>query len=268
MSGRRRMALLAAGAVIAAAGVGTGLALAGPARTSGTTETVTADTAALAGDAHSAPVWMTSAGGYSTMMSRYGTGANTGSRTMGGGMMGGTMMRGSEMGGVMGRVLDGLPGPRVGTSEAEAYAHAVPAGAVVDRAHNRITFTSRTVSVSIVAVADVRASDRFEVAGMFDPELVVPHGAQVTLRLVNSDPDAAHGIVVSTPDTAKVWMPMMSGSAAFPGAAIWALGEADSRGAAMATTSFTVSTAGDFTYLCPVPDHALQGMFGRLTVVG
>jgi uncharacterized cupredoxin-like copper-binding protein len=101
---------------------------------------------------------------------------------------------------------------------------------------------------------------------MTDPQIVVPAGAQVTLRLINADTDMAHGIVVTSTDAAGAWMPMMKSAEAVPGAAIWALGAADSSGAPTETTAFTAATAGTYTYLCPVPGHSQQGMYGTLTV--
>ncbi len=259
MSGRRRIAFGVVGAVIAAAGVGTGLALA-----TSSPNSATASTAALTGTAQAAPPWMTSQDGYTGMMNRYGGTAP--SHGMPGGMMGRGMYGGTDMGTVMGRVLDTTPVARMSAADATAQARAVPAGAVVDTAHNRLTFATRTVSLTIVAAPDAQAMFRFEVAGMSNPQIVVPTGAYITLRLINADTDMAHGIVVTSSDAAGAWMPMMTSAEAIPGAAIWALGDADSSGAPTETTVFTAATAGTYTYLCPVPGHAQQGMYGTLTV--
>ncbi len=73
-------------------------------------------------------------------------------------------------------------------------------------------------------------------------------------------------MVTATSGAETSWMPMMTSALAFPGAAIWALGQADSTGAPTATTSFTANTTGTYTYLCTSPGHTQQGMHGTLTV--
>ena len=225
------------------------------------------------------------AGGYSTMMGSGGygrggmmngwTGSGTGSGTWtGGGMMNGYgpgMMGGSatgtNMGAMMGRMLANVAGPRVSTAQAAADANAVPPGASVDVAGNRLIFTGDTVILTLVAGTNEKNDYAFEAAGLTNPQIVVPAGARVTLRLVNADTDTAHGVLVTTTDTAATtWMPMMTSTVAFPGAAIWALGVAGSSGAPTATTSFTAATPGTYTYLCAVPGHAQQGMHGTFTV--
>lgn len=216
-------------------------------------------------------------GGYSTMMGsgNYGRGGMMGNWTgtgtgpgSGTGMMGGSgAFNGNGMGAMMGRVLANASGSRVSTAEAAAAANTTPSGASVDAAHNRLTFTGDTVTLTLVAGADEKNSYTFEAAGLTNPQLIVPAGARVTLRLVNADSDMAHGVLVTATDAASTsWMPMMTSAAAFSGSAIWALGEADSSGAPTATTSFTATTSGTYTYLCPVPSHAQQGMSGAFTV--
>jgi rusticyanin len=131
-----------------------------------------------------------------------------------------------------------------------------------------VAFTGRAVTLTVVAGPAGQSMYTFEIAGLSDPAISVPAGAQVTLRFVNADTDMAHGIVLTATDRAasEAWMPMMNAAPAFHRAALWALGEADSSGAPTATAQFTASTAGTFTYLCPVPGHAQQGMTGTLTV--
>lgn len=221
-------------------------------------------------------------GGYSNMMgtgtSGYGGMMNgwtgNGSSGTGTGMMGGSgtaMMGGSaagiNMGSMMGRALANASGPHVSTAQAAADATTVPAGASVDATHNRLTFTGNSVTLTLVAGTDEKNDYAFKVAGLTNPQIIVPASTRVTLRLINADADTAHGVLVTTTDAANTsWMPMMTSTVAFPGSAIWALGEADSSGAPTATTSFTAATAGTYTYLCTVPGHTQQGMHGTLTV--
>jgi uncharacterized cupredoxin-like copper-binding protein len=200
------------------------------------------------------------AGGYSTMM-----GSGTSGR---GGMMGDWTGAGSiNMGSMMGRALANTSGSRMSTAQAAAESNAVPASASVDATRNRLTFTGNIVTLTLVVGTDEQNDYSFKVAGLTNPQIIVPAGARVTLRLINADADMAHGVLVTANSAADTsWMPMMTSTAAFSGSAIWALGEADSSGASTATTSFSATAPGSYTYLCPVPSHAQQGMHGAFTV--
>lgn len=120
--------------------------------------------------------------------------------------------------------------------------------------------------MGVAAGPDAQAEYRFEAAGMTDPQIVVPTGARVALSLVNADADMAHGIAVVPLDAAGAWMPMMNSAEAFAGAAIWALGDCGPSGLPIASSVFTADHAGTYAYLCPVPGHSRQGMYGTLTV--
>jgi rusticyanin len=275
----KRVPAIALGALLAAAGLGAGLASA-YSGTSGppvqASATGTAGPAAGQDSGQPAPAWMTSYGGYAAMMGRYGGAYGMmGGSGPSGGMMGGTgggpngtVYSGTDMSRIMGGVPAAAPGLRISAAQAQAEAAAVPAGARVDTAANTVAFAGRAVTLTAVAGPDGRSMYTFEVAGLTDPAISIPAGAQITLRFVDADTDMAHGIVVTAADpaTAAAWMPMMNAAPAFPGAAIWALGESGSTGAPTATTSFTAATPGTYTYLCPVPGHAQQGMYGTLTV--
>ncbi|MHB1612779.1 MAG: sulfocyanin-like copper-binding protein [Actinomycetes bacterium] len=263
---RRRVAALVAAAVLAAGGLGAGLAL------------------SLGGSPSSAG---SSYDYYRSVMGRYGAGSMMGGPsgpTTGrfgyGWMMGGTgapgWMRGqslpgfmmgasSDPGKVMGRLFADAPGPRISPAEATRLGNAVPAGASRDRAANRLTFTTQSVRLVVVASPSMPA-ERFRIAGMVDPTVVVAAGAHVHVELVNADEDMAHGLVVTTSGAASSWMPMMTAAPAFPGAALWFLGETTSAGMHTGTLSFGAASPGTYQYLCPVPGHAQEGMAGTFVV--
>jgi|SRR5579875_694432 len=221
-------------------------------------------------------------GGYSMMGAGYGTsgpsvapgfpgyGWMMGGQGAPGWMMGGSlpgyMMGGShDMGKVMGQVFANAPGPRVSATEAKALGTGVPKGARVDKAAGTVTFSGQDVSFAVVASPSMPA-ENFEVAGLTDPTLVVPVGAHVDIELVNADSDMAHGLVVSGKGAGRSWMPMMTATPAFSGSALWFLGEATSAGMHAGTLSFTASSAGTYSYFCPVPGHAQEGMAGNFVV--
>ena len=107
---------------------------------------------------------------------------------------------------------------------------------------------------------------RVAIAGLTNPTIVVPAGARVSIQLINADTDMAHGLVVTSPGAATTAMPMMTAAPAFPGAALWFLGEATPAGLHTGTLTFTATTPGNYQYLCPVPGHAQKGMIGNLVV--
>jgi hypothetical protein len=69
-------------------------------------------------------------------------------------------------------------------------------GAAVDRATERITFTGSSAAFTVVA-SPAAADDRFEVAGLVNPTIVVPTNARVSIQYVNADGTSAHGLVIS-----------------------------------------------------------------------
>ena len=101
-----------------------------------------------------------------------------------------------------------------------------------------------------------------------DVTIVVPRGAQVTMTLVNADPDTAHGLVVTSTGSSSSYMPMMTTPQAFSGAAVWFLGNPTPAGMHEGSMTFTASTSGTYQYICPVPGHAQKGMVGSFIVEG
>ena len=83
---------------------------------------------------------------------------------------------------------------------------------------------------------------------------------------VNTDPDTAHGLVITSSADTSSPMPMMTSYRAFTGSALWCLGNPTADGMHTASLIFTATTPGTYHYLCPVPGHAQQGMTGTFTV--
>ena len=205
--------------------------------------------------------WMMGPSGYSWMMG----GANAPSWMRGQDLPGFMMGAGGDPGTVMGRLFADAPGPRVSPAAAARLGDAVPAGAVADRVANRLVISTKSVDLVALASPSMPA-ERFRIAGMVNPTVVVPAGAKVNIELVNADGDMAHGLVIAAQGTASSPMPMMAVAPAFPGAALWFLGESTSAGMHTGALSFTASTPGTYQYLCPVPGHAEEGMAGTFVV--
>jgi rusticyanin len=210
----------------------------------------------------SGPGGMMGHSGYAWMM-----GGDAAPGWMTGGTLPGFMMGTStDPGQIMGRFFADAPGSRVSPAQATALANRVLAGAVVDPATNRITFRGTSVRFAVEASPTGGPDETFRIAGLVNPTIVVPENAKVTIELVNADPDTAHGLVVTASGVGSAWMPMMTTPPAFPGAALWFLGNPTAAGLHAGNLSFTAGASGTYQYLCPVPGHAQKGMVGTLIV--
>ena len=276
---RKRIGVLVSVAVVAAAGLGAGIAAA--ATSSSAPATAAASTTASPGYSWyrsmmgryyggtmmggSSYRWMMGAPGYRWMMG----GASAPGWMRGGSLpasMAGMMGAGGDPGKIMGRLWANAPGQRVSAAGAARLGNQVPAGATVNRAARTITFT--TTSVRLVALASPAGGpdETFRIAGVVNPTLAVPAGSRVSIQVVNADSDTAHGLVVTAGTVRSSWMPMMTAYPAFPGSALWFLGNPTTAGMHAGTLTFTAATPGTYHYLCPVPGHAQKGMTGTFIV--
>ena len=275
---RKRISVLAGAAVIAAAGLGTGVAIAASS-SPGQPAAATVSASPASGASYSwyrsmmsgyysrtmmggSPGgWMMSAAGYQWM-----TGGASAPGWMRGGTLPGTMMgTRTDPGKIMGSLWANAPGSRASAAQATTLGSQIPAGARADRAANTLTFTTTTVRLTVLASPSGGPDETFRIAGMTNPAIVVPAGARVSIEVINADPDTAHGLVI-TASTAATWMPTMTQRPAFTGSALWFLGNPTSAGMPAGTLTFTAATPGSYRYLCPVPGHAQEGMAGAFTV--
>jgi len=175
-------------------------------------------------------------------------------------------MTGMDMGQMMGAMMANAPGPRVEEADAEALGNVTPTGGTIDQATNRITFQTADVRLAVLSSPDSGPDMTFRIAGLADPTVVVPQGAIVTVQFVQADKDTSHGWLLTAAKPPFSSMPMMDTWAAFAGSSATPLGDPTADGMHTETVSFTASAAGQYTYLCPVMDHAQQGMYGTLIV--
>jgi rusticyanin len=274
---RKRNTILAGVAVLAAAGLGTAVAVAAsgsPAKPAAASSSAPgypwyqsmmggyygSGSGMMGG---SSLGWMTSQAGYQWMTGGAGAPGWMRGGTLPASMMGGSA--GTDPGTVMGTLFASAPGPRVSTADAQRLGAQVPAGASIDKAARTITFTTTSVHLAVLASPSMPA-ESFRIAGMTNPTLSVPAGARVTIELVNADTDMAHGLVIMPAGTASSAMPMMTAAPAFTGSALWFLGKPTAAGTHAGTITFTATAPGSYQYLCPVPGHAREGMTGTLIV--
>ncbi len=155
--------------------------------------------------------------------------------------------------------------PLPSAAPAPTSSAAEPSGATVDPATNTLTFRSASVALTVLAAPPGGPDQTFQVAGMTDPTIVVPQGAQVTLHFINADQGMPHDWLLSTASPPFPYMAAMYGPAT-AGAFAPILGEATSSSSPSETVRFIAAEAGRFTYLCTVPGHAQEGMFGTFVV--
>jgi hypothetical protein len=171
-----------------------------------------------------------------------------------------------DMGKVMGRLWAAAPGTR-SPGQAARLGSQIPAGAVVSKVANTVTFSSRGVSLIAVASAPGGPDERFRIAGLTDPTITVAAGARVSIEVVNADPDTAHGLVITASHNVSAPMPMMTDRPAFPGRRFGFLVTPPAPGCTRARSPSKPQLQGGYRYLCPIPGHARDGMTGTLTVV-
>ena len=183
-------------------------------------------------------------------------------------MQGMMQAMGVDPGKMMGAAMASYAPQRVSPDQAAALGNAVPAGATLDQATNQITFTTNSVHFTVLASPDGAPDMTFRIAGLTDPTLVVPKGAQVSVELIQADSGESHGWLLTAAQAPFPYMAMMGAPAAFPGSFAMPLGEPVSAGMAAETITFTAGAPGQYTYLCPVPGHAQKGMHGAFIVTG
>jgi rusticyanin len=276
---RTRITALVSAAVIAAAGLGAGAAIAirGASTPAPAGATISPDGPgysyyrSMMGRYVGATMMGGSAGSYQWMMGA------AGYRWMFGGTAAPAWMRGARLpesmmgtsgnpGQVMGRLWADAPGLRVSPAQAARDGNQTPAGARIDRTARTITFTATSVHLTVLASHANGPDKTFRIAGMVNPAVTVPDGAKVSIQVINADADTAHGLVIASAAAGSEWMPMMTAAPAFPGSALWFLADTTSAGMHAATLTFTAGSPGSYRYLCPVPGHASDGMAGLFTV--
>lgn len=191
-------------------------------------------------------------------------GTNRGVPSSSDGMMGG----GSSSGGMMGGGMMGTTDARlVNGSALTALVHGGDAGAVIDPAANTVRYTTSSVTLVALASPHGKPNMTWEIDGLVNPTITVPAGARITVHLVNTDWGYMHGFELTTTPPPYPYMSMMGIANDF---LVMPLPERTTKDLATArfyarTASFTLA-GGTYYYLCPVPGHAQQGMYGRLIV--
>ena len=195
-------------------------------------------------------------------------GGNPGMSVGGGGSSAGAGFSSSSLAQSIGKqagvAMAGMAPQTVSLAQTRALSDQVPAGASVDKASNTITFTGGSVSFTVVAVPPGGPDMTFRVAGLTNPALIVPQGAQVTVQFINGDTDEAHAwMITSEQPPFSFYQPK---TPAIPGAFSGLIGDPTVGGQGASTVTFSAGAAGTYQYICPLPGHAQMGMHGAFIV--
>lgn len=120
------------------------------------------------------------------------------------------------------------------------------------------TITFRQKRIALTAVSGP-ASDMlsYRIAGLKNPTLVVPEGATLTVRFINTDDDMTHNLRFGSQHTAS------TPSVGTPDLAH----RTQSAFRAATVTVRAPEKQGTYYYFCTVPGHAQGGMWGTLRVL-
>jgi rusticyanin len=192
-------------------------------------------------------------------------GGNPGMSMGGGGAgAGSSSALAQSIGRQVGTAMAGMAPQIVSVAQTRVLGEQVPAGASVDRASNTVTFTGGSVAFTVVAVPPGGSDMTFRVAGLTNPTLIVPHGAQVTVQFINGDTDEAHAwMITSGQPPFSFYQPK---TPAISGAFSGLIGDPTASGQGASTITFQAGPAGTYQYICPMPGHAQMGMAGAFIV--
>ena len=137
-----------------------------------------------------------------------------------------------------------------------------PADASIDTRTDTITFYVTTVSFTVVAIAPGKPDMTFTVAGLTNPVIMVPRGAQVTVRFINNDTDEAHGWLVT--DNKPPFEFGQPATPAIAGAYAGIIGDPTAGDDGADTISFTASDTGKLRLHLP---HARARSDGHARVI-
>ncbi len=146
----------------------------------------------------------------------------------------------------------------------EAAEMDAPAGGLADVDWIVTDDAAQTVTINLVA-GQTNDNNNWNFNGLWNGSgsVVVPEGYEVTLNFENADPINYHSVVVMEPQASY---PAVFESAVpvFEGAETsnaTSMTESTEPGGGTETVRFVASAAGDYALVCPVPAHAVTGMW-------
>lgn len=164
---------------------------------------------------------------------------------------------------------------------AEQYVHKnEQAGTLTPK--GAVSFRGARINIPVIAVEPGKPDTTFEVHGKVNPTLIVPAGAKLHFALANADGEMPHGLDVtaSAPPYGQMpHLPMMkmsghggrmSGSGMMKkivaSTGVVGANAGNKEQFAVRETGWFTLGPGTYYYVCPIPGHAKQGMYGNIIV--
>lgn len=189
---------------------------------------------------------------------------------MGGGSSG---MMGSGNSGMMGSSGGMMNGSTTSNIPAMSNAHLQQlvkqgeVGAAINKASNTVTYTGTNVNLVALASPHGVPNMTWEIDGLVNPTITIPSGVTVHVILVNPDWGYMHGFEVTSTPPPYGQMPMMSINNDFLLPPLSQRTTQSLNSAKYYSRSGQLNLQkGTYYYLCPVPGHARQGMYGVLKI--
>ncbi|MEM4057641.1 MAG: sulfocyanin-like copper-binding protein [Thermoplasmata archaeon] len=158
--------------------------------------------------------------------------------------------------------------PKIVTNQ-ELASYSIPSNAIIEKNNNTIEFNNSNVFLLIEGgPMNAPTMYSFEIYGLYNPTILVPVGSHVTILFVNVDTDQPHNVAISRylPQYGEMMSSEMMVPYAFAGSGCPVLEPLNSQNHYSYEFSFNANVAGNFYYLCEVPGHAENGMYGSFIV--
>jgi rusticyanin len=138
----------------------------------------------------------------------------------------------------------------------------------INTATNQIRYSTQQVTLVMVGAPPGHPGEYWQADGLVNPTIVIPTGATVKVIFANGDGDKIHAWELTTSAPPYPVAPMMTVGVAASNAFLAPIPAATSNGHQWSTesTTFAAPSPGTYYYICQVPGHAEEGMWGKLIV--
>ncbi|QSO51374.1 hypothetical protein JZ785_21510 [Alicyclobacillus curvatus] len=137
--------------------------------------------------------------------------------------------------------------------------------ATINKTNNSVTYTGTDVKIVVLA-APQGQENKFVVGGLTNPTIYIAKGATVEMRLVNEDLKLPHGLAITSAQPPYESVGIFQQTGIYTGSLISPIPWATDTAYPTDVTVFTASKAGTFYYVCQVPTHAENGMYGKVVI--
>lgn len=135
---------------------------------------------------------------------------------------------------------------------------------VINNKSKTITFNQTNINLAVLAAPPTHPGDYFEINNLINPTLILKKDSNINLTLINED-NIMHGLEVVSTKPPFVSRPMMSYRPVF-NSFIMPLPGTSGQNYAYSKKTIIFSKVGTYYYICPVPNHAKMGMYGKIIV--